>query len=123
MPEPRRIVPDGGIRAGLNTDAIVIPKARICRSHTLVDSCRLATDANQFPVGVSQEAIAIGQTGDLQIAGKTVIECGAAVAKEALVGSDSVGRAITVTDPGDFVVGRAVTVGGATGAFIEVEMS
>lgn len=123
MPEPRRIVPDGAIRAGLNTDSDTIPQHRIVRDHTLVDSVRLTTDANQHPKGISMEEILENVTGDIQIAGKATLEAGAAVAKDALVGSDSVGRGITVTDPGDFVIGRAVTAAGATGAIFEVEMS
>ena len=124
MPEARQIVPDGGVRAGLNTDSATLPKHRIVREHTLTDSVRLCTDANQNPKGVTMQAIAVGVTGDIQIAGKCVLEAGAAVAKEALVGSDSVGRAITVTDPGDFVVGKAVTpTTTGAGDLIEVEMS
>lgn len=123
MPQARAIVPDGGIRAGLNTDATVIPKYRIVRDHTLVDSVRRTTDANQHPKGVSMQEIAIGVTGDIQIAGKCILEAGDAVAKSALVGSDSLGRAVTITDPGDFVIGRAVTDCDGAGDLIEVEMS
>lgn len=123
MPEARAIVPDGGVRAGLNTDAVVLPKARIVRDHTLTDSVRLCTDANQFPKGITMQAIAIGVTGDVQIAGKAKLEAGAAVLKDALVGSDSTGRGITITDPGDFVVGRAVTAADDAGDIFEIEMS
>jgi hypothetical protein len=123
MPEARAIVPDGGVRAGLNTDAIVLPKARIVRDHTLTDSVRLCTDAAQFPKGITMQAIAIGVTGDVQIAGKAKLEAGDVVAKDALIGSDSVGRGIAVTDPGDFVVGRAVTAALAAGDIFEIEMS
>lgn len=124
MPEARQIVPDGGVRAGLNTSGSTIPKHRIVRDHTLTDSIRICTDANQFPKGVSMQAIVADVTGDVQVAGKAVIEAGAAVAKDALVGSDSVGRAIAITDPGDFVVGRAVTATTTgVGDLIEVEMS
>ncbi len=123
MPEARAIVPDGGVRAGLNTDAIVLPKARIVRDHTLTDSVRLCTAATQFPKGITMQAIAIGVTGDVQIAGKAKLEAGDVVAKDALIGSDSTGRGIAVTAPGDFVVGRAVTPATAAGQIFEIEMS
>lgn len=123
MPQARAIVPDGGVRAGLNTDSDTIPKHRIVRDHTLTDSVRLCTDANQHPKGVTMQEIEVGVTGDIQIAGKTICEAGDAVAKDDLVGSDTEGRAIAVTDPGDFVVGRAVTAADAEGDLFEVEMS
>jgi hypothetical protein len=124
MPEPRRIVPDGGMRAGLNTDGATIPKYRIVRDHTLTDAVRLCTAATQQPKGVSAEAILQNVTGDIQVAGKTILEAGAAVAKDDLVGSDSVGRAVHITTPGEFVVGRAVTATtNGAGDLIEVEMS
>lgn len=123
MPTARRIVPDGAVRAGLNTDSATIPKNRIVRRHTLTDSVRLTTDANQQPLGVSMAAIEVSVTGDIQVAGKCVIEAGAAVTKGANVGSDSTGRAIAITDPGDYVVGVADTAAGGAGDEIEVTMS
>lgn len=124
MPTARQIVPDGGVRAGLNTSGSTIPKHRIVRDHTLTDSVRICTDANQNPKGVSMQEILADVTGDIQVAGKCVLEAGAAVTKGDLVGSDTVGRAIAITDPGDFVVGKAVTATTTgVGDLIEVEMS
>lgn len=124
MPTPRSIVPDGGVRAGLNTSGVTIPNHRIVREHTLTDSVRVCTAATQNPKGVSMQEILANVTGDIQVTGKTIIEAGAAVAKEDLVGSDGSGRAVAVTTPGNFVVGKAVTatVTGA-GDLIEVEMA
>lgn len=123
MPTARRIVPDGAVRAGLNTDSDTIPKNRIVRRHTLTDSVRLTTDADQQPLGVSMAAIEVNVTGDIQVAGKTVIESGAAISKGDRVGSDTVGRAITITDPGDYVVGIADIAATGSGEEIEVTMS
>lgn len=123
MPTARRIVPDGGVYAGLNTDSAEIPKNRIVRRHTIADSVRLCTDANQKPIGVSMAAIAVGVTGDIQVAGKTVIESGDAITKGDNVGSDSTGRAIPVTDAGDFVIGVAEFAAGAAGEEVEVTLS
>jgi hypothetical protein len=81
MPEPRRIVPDGAVRAGLNTGGAQIPKCRIVRRHTLTDSVRLCSAATQQPLGVSMADIEEDVTGDIQTTGKTIIETGAAVAK------------------------------------------
>ncbi len=123
MPTARRIVPDGAVRAGLNTDSATIPKNRIVRRHTLTDSVRLTTDANQQPLGVSMAAIEVAVTGDIQVAGKCVIEAGAAVNKGDNIGSDTVGRGIAITDPGDFVVGVADTAASGVGVEFEVTMS
>ncbi len=124
MPEPRRIVPDGAVRAGLNTDSAAIPKCRIVRRHTLADSVRLCTAATQQPLGVTMSAVEQNVTVDVQVAGKTIVESGAAITKGALITSDSVGRGVATTTPGDFVIGVAdeATISGA-GEFIEVTMS
>lgn len=122
MPQARRIVPDGAIRAGLNTDSGTIPANRIVRDHTLTDSVRLCTDANQRPKGVSMEAIAVGVTGDIQIAGKVPVEAGAAVNKGDAIGSDTVGRGIATTDEDDFPIGVAATAASGAGVLFEVEL-
>lgn len=122
MPEPRRIVPDGGIRAGLNTDSDVIPKCRIVRDHTLTDAVRLTTASTQKPKGVSLEDIAIGLTGDIQIAGKAVVESGAAYSKGDNLGSDSTGRAVAVSTTGDYVLLIASEAAGGAGEFHEAEI-
>lgn len=124
MPEPRRIVPDGAVRAGLNTDSATLEKCRIVRRHTLADSVRRTTAATQQPLGVTMSSIEQNVTGDIQTAGKTIIESGAAITKGALITSDSVGRGVATTTPGDFVIGVAdeATLSGA-GEYIEVTMS
>jgi hypothetical protein len=124
MPEARQIVPDGAVRAGLNTSGVTIPKHRIVRDHTLTDAIQIATAATQNPKGISMQQILADVTGDVQVAGKAVLEAGAAVAKGDLLTSDGSGRGIATTTPGNFVIGKAVTatITGA-GDLIEVEMS
>jgi hypothetical protein len=123
FPEPRAIVPDSSVRPGLNTDSDTIPAYRAVTKDTADDSCVLMTDAAQQPFGITMGAIEVGVTGDIQIAGKAKWETGAAYAKDAQLGSDSTGRAIAVTDPGDFVIGKAETASGGAGEIREVELS
>lgn len=123
MPTARRIVPEGGVRAGLNTDNAQIPINRIVQRDTLTDSVKRTTLTTQQPLGVSMSAIDIGVTGDIQTAGKATIEAGAAVSKGARVGSDSIGRGVTVSNPGDFVVGIADTAALQAGDVMEVTLS
>lgn len=123
MPEPRRVVPDGGVRAGLNTSGATISAYRIVRRHTLIDSVRPCTAATQRPKGVTMQAIEADVTGDIQIAGKAPIEAGAAFAAEAQLTSDAVGRAIATTTPGDFVIGIAEEAAAGVGSIVEVELA
>jgi hypothetical protein len=123
FPEPRRIVPDSGVRAVLNTDSATIPKCRAVRSHTLTDSGRLVTAATQKPIGISMGDIIVGVTGDIQVTGKAVWESGAAYAKDANLGADSTGRAVAVTNPGEYIIGTAVEAAGGAGEFREVELA
>lgn len=123
--EPRRIVPDGGVRAGFNTDAVTIPNARLVRDDTsssVPEATLLCVDATHRPKGVSMEPIAVGLTGDVQIAGKAILESGAAYNKGDEIGADSVGRGIAVTATGSFVIGRAVEAAAGAGEFHEVEL-
>lgn len=123
--EPRRIVPDGGVRASFNTDAVTIPPCRIVRDDTtssVPEASLLCTDATHRPSGVSMESIAVGLTGDRQIAGKAVVESGAAYNKGDEIGSDGSGRGIAVTATGSFVIGRAVEAAAGAGEFHEVEL-
>jgi hypothetical protein len=123
FPEPRRIVPDSAVRAGLNTDSATLAACRIVRDHTLTDSVRLVTAATQKPKGVTMGSIEVGLTGDIQIAGKAVIETGASYAKGVNIGADSVGRAVEVSAPGDYVIGTAVEASGGAGELREVELA
>lgn len=125
MTEPRRIVPDGGIRAGYNTDAVVIPPCRIIKQDTvstIPEAVLLSVDATHEPVGVSMESIAIGITGDVQKTGKAIVESGAAWNKGDRIGSDGSGRGIAITATGSFQIGLAVDAAAGAGEFHEVEL-
>lgn len=123
MPEPRRKVPDGGVEPGLNVDGSTIPNNRIVRRGTNTDDVRLATAASQAPRGVSMQAIPPSVTGDVQVAGRATIESGSALALGDRVGSDSVGRAVVVVNPGDFVIGTVETTASASGIIVEVALA
>lgn len=115
----RRTVPDGGVVAGLNTDAAAIAEHRIVRRHITVASVRLCTAASQQPRGVSMGRIAVGATGDVQVAGIATIESGGVIAIGDAIGSDAIGRAVTGLGPGDFVLAIAETAAAGAGVIIE----
>jgi hypothetical protein len=121
MPEPRRIVPDGSIRPGLNLSGSTIAANRIVVQSTLVDQVAQAAAATAPYYGVTMNAIANGVTGDIQTGGKATIEAGAAVAKNVNVMSDASGRAILAT-AGNNVIGRTVVASTALGQVLEVEL-
>ncbi len=121
MPEPRRIVPDGGVRPGLNLSGSTIAANRIVVQSTLVDQVAQAAAATAPYYGVTMNAIVNGVTGDIQTKGKATIEAGAAVAKNVNVMSDAVGRAILATST-NTVIGRTVIASTALGQVLEVEL-
>lgn len=121
MPEPRRIVPDGAFRPGLNLSGSTIPANRIVRDSTAVDQIVLANNATASFKGATQGAIPTGTAGDVQTAGKATVEAGAAVAKSVFVTSDSVGRAILAVT-GDFILGKTAVAAAAAGQVLEVEL-
>jgi hypothetical protein len=121
MPEPRRIVPDGSIRPGLNLSGSTIAANRIVVQGAATDQIAQAAAATAPYYGVTMNAIVNGVTGDIQKAGKATIEAGAAVAKNVNVMSDAVGRAILATATNN-VIGRTVVASTALGQILEVEL-
>lgn len=121
MSEPRRIVPDGSVRPGLNLGVAAIPANRIVVQSTAPDQVALAAVATAPYYGVTMGAIPVGITGDVQLAGKATIEAGAAVAKNVNVMADGFGRAILATAAA-FVIGRTVNAATALGQVLEVEL-
>lgn len=121
MPEPRRIVPDGSIRPGLNLSGSAIAANRIVVQGAATDQIAQAAAATAPYYGVTMNAIPNGITGDIQKAGKATIEAGAAVAKNVNVMSDGSGRAILATSTNN-VIGRTVIASTALGQILEVEL-
>jgi hypothetical protein len=121
MPEPRRIVPDGGVRPGLNLSGSTIAANRIVVQAAATDQIAQAAAATAPYYGVTMNAIVNGITGDVQVKGKATIEAGAAVAKNVNVMSDAVGRAILATSTNN-VIGRTVVASTALGQILEVEL-
>lgn len=121
MPEPRRIVPDGGVRPGLNLSGSNIAANRILVQGAAIDQVAQAAAATAPYYGVSLGSILNGITGDVQVKGKATIEAGAAVAKNVNVMSDASGRAILATATNN-VIGRTVTATTALGQILEVEL-
>ena len=121
MPEPRRIVPDGSIRPGLNLSGSIIAANRIVVQAAATDQVSQAAAATAPYYGVTMNAIAINVTGDIQTKGKATIEAGAAVAKNVNVMSDASGRAILATSTNN-VIGRTVVASTALGQILEVEL-
>lgn len=121
MPEPRRIVPDGGVRPGLNLSGSAIAANRIVVQGAAIDQIAQAAAATAPYYGVTMNAIPNGITGDVQKAGKATVEAGAAVAKNVNVMSDAQGRGILATATNN-VIGRTVTAATAAGQILEVEL-
>lgn len=123
MPLVRRIIPVGGLRAGLNTSGAPIPERRIVVEGALVDAIALAVDTvTARYVGVTIETVPAGIPGTLQTEGKTTIEAGSALARNVEVGADAQGRAVALNANSAFAVGRTVTSCLNAGDIVEVEL-
>jgi len=121
MPEPRRIVPDGAVRPGLNLSGSTIAVNRIVVQGAAIDQVAQAAAATAPYFGVTMQAIANNAAGDIQTKGKATIASGAAVAKNVNVMSDATGRAILATATNN-VMGRTVTSTSAADQVLEVEL-
>jgi S-formylglutathione hydrolase FrmB len=92
-------------------------------SGTTVISAAAATD---IPVGVLLNDPASGETAAVAVSGLVKLKASAAIAVGALVGTTSTGTAVTLvagTDTTKFILGRAITVAGATGDIITVAIN
>lgn len=123
--QPRRIVPDKGIRSGKNTSGSPILKGRIVKlkaSPGVDDEVIPAAAASDAFYGVTTHDIADGEWGDIQVEGRAVVVAGAAIAVEARVtfGTGAKGAAAST---GDSVLGIAVTEATTDGDEIEVDLS
>jgi|SRR5690349_17546591 hypothetical protein len=123
MPQARAIVPDsGGVRPGLNATGSTIGKARIVKKSTAaVDAVAPATDGTARLYGVTMEAITNGYAGDVQVAGRAVVEASAAIAIGAKITAAAGGKAVTAGAAAN-VIGIAASAAAADGEFIEVDI-
>ena len=84
----------------------------------------LQSASNLLSTGVLQgNPSAQGQAADVAYAGQVKIIAGAAVSQDALVMSDTVGRAITGTGAGNLIIGQARHAAGAAGELLEVDLN
>lgn len=116
MPQATAIVPDGGVRPGYNRTGTELPKYRfVIPTSTAQDTVGLPA-ADTDPVrGVTMNAIADGQRGDVQVAGEAIVEASEAIAQGAEISHEAAtGKAKTAAS-GDYVDGicnLAVTAAG-----------
>ncbi len=135
MAEPRAIVPEKGIRPGLNSTGSDIAK------HVLVQMAAAGTEdpteielsdaggpvfgvvvSSQVRVDVTPDVgIPNGQIGDIQVEGRAVILAAGAIPSGSLVMATATGAVIVATAT-NTPIGKAVTVGVDT-EFLEVELA
>ena len=121
MTEPTAIVPDKGIRAGLSDGGAIVTRLFVkAVAGPPKDKVALA-GAGERVMGVTMEAIADGERGDIQVEGRAVVTSGAAVADGASVASDAAGKAVTAAS-GNITSGTARTAVGGADLPIEIEL-
>lgn len=123
MPQARAIVPDnGGVRPGLNATGSTIAKYRIViKSTAAVDAVAPGTNGTARCFGVTMAAIDNGYAGDVQIAGRAIVEASAAIAIGAKVTAAAGGKGVTAGAAGN-VLGIAASAAGADGELFEVDI-
>lgn len=124
MAEPTAIVPDKGIRPGLNETGSAIGKELFVKTvaGSNPDSVEVAGAGEQVK-GVSVEQIeANGDRGDVQVEGMARVTSGAAVARGANVAADAAGKAVTA-GTGDIVAGVARSAAAGADEIISIEMT
>jgi hypothetical protein len=124
MPQPRAIVPDnGGVRAGYNGTGSTIAKYRIVkRATTAVDGVTPGTDGSDVLHGVTMQAISDGYAGDVQVAGRALVEAGVAITIGAKITAGAGGKA-AIASSGNQIIGVANSTAAVDGDVIEVDIT
>jgi hypothetical protein len=122
MPQVRAIVPDnGGVQAGHNTTVSTIEKHRLVKRSTATDSITPAVDGAAVIYGVTMAAIAANYAGDVQKAGRAIVEAGEAIdIGEPVTGGTGGKGAVAAAE--EFYFGIANTAG-EDGDLIEVDIN
>jgi hypothetical protein len=105
----------GSIEAAADLSALQYRAVKM--SSTGLTPC---TVAGEKIAGVSQNKPITGQVVDLAVVGVTKFVAGAAVARGALVMTDTAGRVITSATAGSTIIGWALEAAGAAGDIITV---
>lgn len=121
MAEPRVIVGPDQVRSGYNGSGSDIPKGTIVALDLTVDH-QIAVEATATGVyyGVTMEAIADGEWGNVQIRGKALVLASTTVTAGVRVTATTAGTTVAAS-AGNAVLGIAVTAGTAA-ALHEVEL-
>jgi hypothetical protein len=88
---------------------------------------RFLTQAGTYPaaggpvLGVTRSSAAgANESMPVDVQGTTVVECGAAITKDAALTTDAQGRVVPLAGSGKIPVGKALEAGLAVGSFIEI---
>jgi CubicO group peptidase (beta-lactamase class C family) len=119
MAQPTAIVPDHGIRPGLNETGTTIAKALVVKrvAGTQADSVALP-DAGGPALGVTMQAVLDDERGDVQVEGMGIVTSGAAFARGVELTPTATGKLIAAV-VNDYVF--AISRSEALGADQEVE--
>jgi len=123
--QPRVIVAAEDIRSGKNTsgsDMAAYVMVKATASPTVDDEVDLETSTTGVWLGVTMDAIADDDYGNIQTGGRAICTAGAAVAVGVRVMTTAAGKVITAT-ANTSTVGIAMTAAAADTDLIEVELS
>ena len=118
---PAEITNPSYFRNGTNASGGTVVKRRFVAPGTNAGEFILPAAVTTVGEGVTTEDTLNGETRSLQVEGKALVECSAAIAVHALVQSGTDGRAATAAT-NSAIRGRAMSATSAAGEFVEVEL-
>ena len=125
MSEPRAIVPDKGIRPGLNATGVEIAKSVCVQLESSGEVDTIALPAAGGPIyGVTAEVIPVtspNTRGDVQVDGRAVVLVGAGGVTQGDALQATATGAVILAAAADIVIGVALTTAADT-EFAEVEL-
>lgn len=121
--ELKRQVPESGVRGKKNATGSTIGAALVVKIDTDDEEIVLTAATTDVAFGITMSAIPNGSFGDVQVQGKAICTCSAAIAIGARVMAGASGKVATYSAGLNNVVGTALTATSADGDLLEVEMA
>jgi predicted RecA/RadA family phage recombinase len=122
MAEPRAIVPEYGVRPGLNNTGTALEKGVVVALGTSQQEITLPAAQTDICYGVTMEAIADGERGDVQVEGVALVQASGALATPGVELEPETDGEVSEHGGSNTKIGLLLSTAAAAGDLVEVEL-
>lgn len=122
MAEPRRIVPESGVRSGKNETGSDLEEGVVVALGTSQSLITLPASQTDICYGVTMAAIPNGEWGDVQVEGIALCQASGALATPGVELEPETDGEVSEHGGSNTKIGLLLSTAGATGDLVEVEL-